>query len=64
MGRYLDVTLKDQICQLCNNAVEEEIHYLCKCTRYMDYRESLCREAKEVDVYLNNLCSLSSDEIP
>ena len=50
VGRYRDIPLKERICQLCNNAVEDEIHFLCECPRYMDYRESLFKEAKEVDL--------------
>ena len=50
VGRYRDIPLKERICQLCNNAVEDEIHFLCECPRYMDYRESLFNEAKEVDL--------------
>ena len=29
VGRYRDIPLKERICQLCNNAVEDEIHFLC-----------------------------------
>ena len=48
--RYRDIPLKKRMCQLCNNAVEDEIHFLCECPRYMDYSESLFEEAKEVDL--------------
>ena len=50
VGRYRDIPLKERICQLCNNVVEDEIHFLCECPRYMDYKESLFEEAKEVDL--------------
>ena len=55
VGRYRHITLKDRICQLCINAVEDEIHFLCECTRYMDDRQSLCQEAKEVDLLLMHM---------
>ena len=49
VGRYRHITLQARICRLCDNALEDEIHFLCECTRYMYYRESLFVEAKEVD---------------
>lgn len=41
-GRHLSLDEKDRICQHCNqNEVEDEFHFMMKCTLYKDLRESL-----------------------
>ena len=42
VGRYRNALLKDRICKLCTlNIVEEEIHFLCDCTKYVTIRNIL-----------------------
>lgn len=41
-GRYNQVKLEDRICSLCQqNAVEDELHFLCHCDLYRDLRKEL-----------------------
>ena len=45
VGRYRNISLCHRICPLCKNAVEDEIHFLCQCPCYSDYRSTLYRKA-------------------
>ena len=40
-GRYLNVPLENRICKLCNNQVEDEIHFSCVCTRLQHIRSGI-----------------------
>lgn len=41
-GRYTQVKLEDRVCKLCNNgSIEDEFHFLCKCSKYNELRISL-----------------------
>ena len=38
-GRYYRTPLENRVCQICNdNLVEDEFHFVCKCTAYSDIR--------------------------
>ena len=50
VGRFRDIPLCNRICLMCNlNVVEDEIHFLCECKRYDDYRSVLFATATEAD---------------
>jgi len=55
VGRYRDIPLELRICQLCHSAVEDEIHFLCQCPKYADFRESLFRIAENNDPSFINM---------
>lgn len=55
IGRYRNIPLEKRICQLCKTTVEDEIHFLCECPTYADYREPLFRVAKDADPSFMNL---------
>ena len=38
-GRYTNVPRDQRICQLCNDGIEDEYHFLLKCTLYDELRE-------------------------
>jgi len=50
-------TLKpdERICQLCNNGVEDEIHFLCNCTLYDENREVVYCAASALNPNFNQL---------
>ena len=43
IGRFRNLALGDRICPVCNDGVEDEIHFLCQCPAYDDYRNILFR---------------------
>lgn len=46
IGRYRDVPLCDQLCELCDDlSVEDEIHFLCECSYYTEFRSDLFNHA-------------------
>ena len=50
VGRYRDIPLCNRICQMYNlNVVEDEIHLLCECESYSDYRSVLFSNATATD---------------
>ncbi len=41
-GRYTNVKLDEHKCTMCDNdEIEDELHFLCKCPYYSEYRDSL-----------------------
>ena len=50
VGRYRNIPLSNRICQMCTaNVVEDEIHFLCECSSYSEFRSELFTSAKEAD---------------
>ena len=50
VGRYRQMPLSNRICHMCSvDAVEDEIHFLCECESYADYRSFLFSNAAETD---------------
>ena len=50
VGRFRDIPLCNPICQMCaKNSVEDEIHFLCECESYVDYRRTLFSHAQETN---------------
>ena len=50
VGRYRNIPLANRICQMCtHNVVEDEIHFLCECNSYSEYRSILFSNAEETD---------------
>ena len=47
VGRYRNIDLCDRTCLVCNNAVEDEIHFLCQCPLYIEPRTRLFQIANE-----------------
>ena len=46
VGRYRDVPLLNRLCVMCDmSEVEDEIHFMCECPRYADFRTVLFDEA-------------------
>ena len=55
IGRFRNIPLSNRICQMCNsNVVEDEIHFLCACESYKDYRLALFSDAEETDPHFPN----------
>ncbi len=41
-GRFRDKRIHERVCLLCNSGeVENELHFLCICTTYSNYRQNL-----------------------
>ena len=38
VGRYARIPLEERICQLCNQGVESEEHYVCECSVFSQVR--------------------------
>lgn len=58
VGRFKNIQLRDRICPVCNQAVEDEVHFLCECSKYSDYRNTLFYAASlqcNVFMYLDAL---------
>ena len=55
VGRYRNVALSDRICQVCNEAVEDEIHFLLTCKVYSGPRSKLFSKALESDESFTSL---------
>ena len=50
IGRYRDVPLCDRLCELCDDlSVEDEIHFLCECSYYTEFRSDLFNHASLSD---------------
>lgn len=47
-GCYEKLIIKDGISPLCNNEVENEMHFLLKCPQNNDSRQTLFEKAKEI----------------
>ena len=47
VGRYRNIPLGNRVCQMCAaNVVEDEIHFLCECASYSEYRSILFSNAE------------------
>ena len=55
VGRYRDIALPNRICQVCHNAVEDEIHFLLECDAYSMPRDVLFSKANEIENDFSNL---------
>ena len=55
VGRYRNAELTDRICQLCSTAIEDEVHFLCECPLYSDYRSQLFHAASQVETTFMNM---------
>ena len=55
VGRYRDVSLPERTCQVCGQAVEDEIHFLLTCDAYSDPRSKLVCKAVEFDPSFSSL---------
>ena len=56
IGRFRNIPLGNRICKMCNsNVVEDEIHFLCDCESYKDYRFALFSDAEESDPHFLSL---------
>lgn len=52
LGRHKGLEIKDRLCTLCNlNEVEDEIHFMCKCPAYDNFRQVLYND---VGINVNN----------
>ena len=59
VGRFRNLELGLRICKMCNlELVEDEIHFLCDCPKYSDYRENLFSIASISNPAFLNLDSL------
>ena len=46
-GRFMSLPVQQRLCELCEmHKVENEIHFLCECPLYHDFRETLYDHAK------------------
>ena len=46
VGRYVNKPISERICRVCEqNLVEDEIHFLCDCTKYSAERQSRFEKA-------------------
>ncbi len=59
-GRYEHLPVDQRLCEFCNdNAVEDELHVILKCTFYDDLREELFEAAENIN---NNFMNLSDTD--
>ena len=58
-GRYIGLKTHQQICKLCSSEVEDEIHFLLKCSA-LDTTRSFCIE--NIKSYNKNFESLSDKD--
>ncbi len=57
-GRFRDKRINERVCLLCNSGeVENELHFLCICTTYSNYRQNLYSIVKNY-----NFLNMSNDE--
>ena len=50
VGRYRNIPLSNRVCHMCAaNVVEDEIHFLCECASYSEYRLILFSNAEQTD---------------
>jgi len=41
-GRYANLPVENRLCNVCNSGdIEDEIHFLCKCQKYVEERKDL-----------------------
>ena len=45
-GRWRSAPVEERLCKLCNDDIENEIHFLFKCNRYTDRRKSFYLEVE------------------
>ena len=55
IGRYRNISLCHRLCPICKQAVEDEIHFLCQCPEYSEFRATLYRKANEAYPSFHNL---------
>ena len=56
VGRYRNIPLENRLCRACNDdIVEDEIHFLCQCTKYAENRNNLYAQAAHLDPYFYSL---------
>ncbi len=56
-GRFSDNRIDERVCLLCNSSeVENELHFLCVCTTYSNYRQNL------YSIVNNDFLNMSNDE--
>ena len=55
VGRFRNIPLCDRICPICKHSVEDEIHFLCQCSCYSDYRNTLFQKAQLVYTNFMNI---------
>lgn len=48
-GKYRGLEVQERICELCQNGVEDEQHFLCLCPTFDQYRQELYTAACEHD---------------
>ena len=60
VGRYEGLDVKDRICPLCHNGVEDEMHVLLECNVYNDIR---CELLKDLSVIHSDILTYSKEEI-
>ena len=47
-GRFRNIPLGERICKLCGSGcVEDEIHFLCECSNYVDERKAMFSKAAD-----------------
>ena len=50
VGRYRDIPLENRLCQVCkNDTIEDEIYFLCQCTKYAEIRKTLYTQAENLE---------------
>ena len=54
-GRFRGLDLSDRICPICESEVEDEVHFLCKCPKYNDYRQIMFRKATSINPDFNTI---------
>ena len=55
-GRFLGLNVEDRLCQVCDqNAVENEIRFLLRCTLYDDLRRAMIVKSERRDIRLRTL---------
>ena len=58
-GRYKGLEFNERICKLCNNSVEDEIHYLLQCPSLTQARNTVLEEISNKYVNFKNLDNFS-----
>jgi hypothetical protein len=57
-GRYNDTPVEERICKMCKDGVEDEIHFLCKCVNYNNFRQELYSKIEKINpnfIFLNTV---------
>ena len=55
LGRFKGLDLCERICPICNNSVEDEIHFLCTCPVYDSYRGKLFQTAQRDEANFSDM---------